>query len=123
SILATVARVRAGERDWSYGIAALDLTTGRFTLSETAESGLGPELARMDPREIVVADALFGDPALAPLWREFGPAVTPIAREGLDGASAERRLKQFYGVATLDGFGTFTRAEIAAAAAAIAYVE
>ncbi|RYE27876.1 MAG: DNA mismatch repair protein MutS, partial [Hyphomicrobiales bacterium] len=49
--------------------------------------------------------------------------VTPLARDGLDAASAERRLKEFFGVATLDAFGAFTRAEIAAAGAALAYVE
>ena len=43
--------------------------------------------------------------------------VTPLARDGLDAASAERRLKEFFGVATLDAFGAFTRAEIAAAEA------
>ena len=47
-------------------------------------------------------------------------AVTPLARDGLDPASAERRLKEFFGVATLDAFGTFSRAEIAAAGSALA---
>ena len=32
-------------------------------------------------------------------------------------------MKRFYTVAALDGFGTFSRAELAAASAAIAYVE
>ena len=49
--------------------------------------------------------------------------VTPIAREAGDGAAAERRVCEFYGVETLDGFGAFTRAEIAAAALALAYVK
>ena len=50
-------------------------------------------------------------------------AVTPLAREAGDGAAAERRVCEFYGVETLDGFGAFTRAEIAAAALALAYVK
>ena len=37
--------------------------------------------------------------------------------------AAERRVCEFYGVETLDGFGAFTRAEIAAAALALAYVK
>ena len=49
--------------------------------------------------------------------------VTPLAREAGDGAAAERRVCEFYGVETLDGFGAFTRAEIAAAALALAYVK
>ena len=47
---------------------------------------------------------------------------TPLAREAGDGSAAERRVCEFYGVETLDGFGAFTRAEIAAAALALAYV-
>src|ERR687897_402243 len=50
-------------------------------------------------------------------------AVTPLAREGLDPASAERRIKEFFGVAALDAFGAFSRAEIAAAGSALLYVE
>ena len=49
--------------------------------------------------------------------------ATPLARDGGDSASAERRVCEFYGVETLDGFGAFTRAEIAAAALALAYVK
>ena len=49
--------------------------------------------------------------------------VTPLARDGGDGVAAERRVCEFYGVETLDGFGAFTRAEIAAAALAFAYVK
>ena len=49
--------------------------------------------------------------------------ATPLARDGGDGAAAERRVCEFYGVETLDGFGAFTRAEIAAAALALAYVK
>ena len=43
------------------------------------------------------------------------------ARRG--GASAERRIKDYFGLATLDGLGALSSAEIAAAAAAIFYIE
>ena len=49
--------------------------------------------------------------------------MTPLGRDGGEGASAERRLQEFYGVATLEGFGGLTAAEIAASACAILYVE
>ncbi|WP_342359467.1 DNA mismatch repair protein MutS [Terrarubrum flagellatum] len=123
SLLVAVARTRAGENLWSYGLAAVDITTGAFSLSETQQAGLGAELARLDAKEIVVPDSIFDDPELKALWREIRASVTPIPREGFDGASAERRLLDFYGVSTLDGFGRFSRAQIAAAAAAIVYVE
>lgn len=40
-----------------------------------------------------------------------------------DSATAEGRISRYYGVGTLDGFGSFSRAELAAASAAVSYVE
>ncbi len=123
NLFLAVARRRLSETDWAYGLAALDISTGRFALSETDGPGLAAEIARLEPREILLPDAVLEDPALAGLWRETRAAVTPLAREGLDPASAERRLKDHFGVATLDAFGAFSRAEIAAAGSALYYVE
>jgi DNA mismatch repair protein MutS len=49
--------------------------------------------------------------------------VTPLPAAWFDGATAAERLSAYFGVATLDGFGSFSRAALAAAAAALAYVE
>ena len=54
---------------------------------------------------------------------EMRVPATPLARDAGDGSAAERRLCEFYGVETLDGFGAFARAEIAAAALALSYVK
>ena len=50
-------------------------------------------------------------------------SVTPLPAAWFDGATAAERLSAYFGVATLDGFGSFPRAALAAAAAALAYVE
>ncbi|MFL5223481.1 MAG: DNA mismatch repair protein MutS [Microvirga sp.] len=123
NLLVAVARRKASDEGWAYGLAALDISTGRFALSETDAAGLAAEIARLEPREIVVPDQILDDPELRNLWRETRAAVTPIARDGLDPAAAERRLRDFFGVATLDSFGAFSRAETAAAGAALHYVE
>jgi len=123
SLLVAVARRKTGEAAALYGLAAIDISTGRFTVMETPQERLGIEFSRLEPREIVCPDAIHDDPELKDFWREIAVPVTPLARDGLDAASAERRLKEFFGVATLDAFGAFSRAEIAAAGAALAYVE
>jgi DNA mismatch repair protein MutS len=69
-----------------------------------------------------VSDALYGDPELAPYLRSL-PALTPLTRDVFDGATAERRLASFFGVATTAAFGAFSRIELVAAAAAVTYVE
>jgi DNA mismatch repair protein MutS len=121
--LVAVARRRASEGAWCYGVASVDISTGHFAVSEADELGLAAEIARLDPREIVLPDTIHDDADLAGLWRGTSAALAPVARDGLDPASAERRLKEFFGVSTLDSFGAFSRAEIAAAGAALAYVE
>ncbi|MET0428128.1 MAG: DNA mismatch repair protein MutS, partial [Microvirga sp.] len=123
NLLLAVSRRRASETGWCYGLAALDISTGHFVVSETDGPGLPAEIARFEPREILVPDVIHDDPELAAFWREASAAVTPLSREGLDPASAERRLKDHFGVATLDAFGSFSGAEIAAAGAALLYVE
>ncbi|SEG42296.1 DNA mismatch repair protein MutS [Bosea lathyri] len=123
SLLVAVARRKLSDAGALYGLAAIDISTGRFSVMETPQDRLAIEFARLEPREIVCPDAIHDDPELKEFWREVSVPVTPLAREGLDAASAERRLKEFFGVATLDAFGAFSRAEIAAAGAALAYVE
>jgi DNA mismatch repair protein MutS len=106
-----------------YGLATVDISTGAVILSETDEAGLAPEIARLEPSEIVAPQSLFDEPAFARLVAETKTPATPMGREAGDAAAQERRVREFYGVETLDGFGAFSRAEIAACALALAYVE
>src|SRR6516225_1391436 len=79
-------------------------------------------IARLEPGEIIVSDALYGDATLAPYLRAL-PAVTPLARDVFDGATAERRLATYFGLSTTESFGALSRLELTAAAACISYVE
>jgi DNA mismatch repair protein MutS len=124
NFLLAVARARTasvGPGD-GYGLAWVDISTGEFRVAETDGTRLSADIARVDPREIVVSDVLYSDPALAEFWRGFR-AVSPTPRDLFDGASAERRLAAYFGVGTLDGFGAFSRLELSAAAAVAGYVE
>jgi DNA mismatch repair protein MutS len=120
--LLAVARARSSSDESRYGLAWVDISTAEFRITECDRAGLSAEIARLEPGEIIVSDALYGDTELAPFWRSL-PAVTPLARDVFDGASAERRLANFYAVATSDAFGNLSRLEITAAAACITYVE
>ncbi|MBL8573759.1 MAG: DNA mismatch repair protein MutS, partial [Hyphomicrobiaceae bacterium] len=122
--LLAVARTRGGsEADDRYGLAAIDLSTGAFRVAETGREALAAEIARLEPAELVVPDQLADDDGLKPLWRSIRAAFSPVARAFFDGATAAERLAQYFAVATLDAFGSFTRAELAAAAGAVAYVD
>jgi len=95
------------------GIAACDISTGRMELEECAPDRLGAALARLGASEIVAPEA----------WTD-GPA-TAVPRPHADFSSddGEKRLKAVHGVATLDGFGQFSRAMLAAAGGLIAYLD
>jgi DNA mismatch repair protein MutS len=123
SILLGVGRMRIDETRHAYGLAEVDISTGRFVLSECEGEQLAAEIARIDPREIVLPDAIRDDPALGSLWREVRAAVARVARDGVDSASAARRVAGYYGVSALDGFGQFSKPELIAAATVLTYVE
>jgi DNA mismatch repair protein MutS len=120
--LAAIARARtSADGESRFALAFLDISTGEFRLAECDRNNLPAELARLEPGEIIVSDALYGDTDMAPLLRTL--PVTPVGRDVFDGATAERRLASYFAVATTDAFGALSRLELTAAAACITYVE
>ena len=104
------------------GLAWIDISTAEFSVTECSTAELGATLARINPTEAIVPDAIHTDPEFAETLRSLA-AVTPVTRDVFDGATAERRLCDYFAVATMDGFGTLTRLETTAAAAAVTYIE
>ncbi len=97
----------------SCGLAACDISTGAMVLEEFPPERLGAALARIGASEIVVPEDWSHDPA--------DGVRRPPASFASD--AGEARLKTVHGVATLDGFGQFSRAMLAAAGGLIAYLE
>jgi DNA mismatch repair protein MutS len=122
--LLSVARARLSSvgEEARFALAWIDISTGEFRITECDWLSLAAEIARLEPSEIIVSDALFADAELAPYWREL-TAVTPLTRDVFDSATAERRLTSFFAVATSEAFGALTRLELTAAAACVTYVE
>jgi DNA mismatch repair protein MutS len=102
-------------------LAWVDISTGEFRVMPCPLVRLGPEMARLCPREVVVSEAKEAD--LAGIVTESGAALTPLARASFDSASAEKRLCGLYAVGTLESFGAFTRAEVSAMGAIVDYLE
>ncbi|MBO9498693.1 MAG: DNA mismatch repair protein MutS [Novosphingobium sp.] len=108
NMLAAVCEVRG-----TVGIAACDISTGRMELEECAPERLGAALARLGASEVVAPD----DWADAP-----GDSITR-PRTAFASDEGEAALKRLHGVGTLDGFGSFTRAMLAAAGGLLAYLD
>jgi len=121
--LLAVARARSSaSEDTRFALAWIDISTGEFRVAECERASLSAEVARLEPGEIIVSDALFSEADLAGFWRSL-PAVTPLGRDVFDSATAERRLASFFTVATSEAFGALTRLELTVAAACVTYVE
>src|SRR5947207_6538100 len=122
--LLAIVRARPSSADGAgvFAPAFLDISTGEFRVTECDRAALAAEVARLEPGEVIVSDALYADPDLAPYLR-LHPTVMPLARDVFDGATAERRPVSFFAVATTQAFGTFSRLELTAAAACVTYLE
>ncbi|MFD1744752.1 DNA mismatch repair protein MutS [Rhizobium helianthi] len=120
--LMALARIKGGGEQ-QLALAWIDISTGVFRLAETTQLRLLADILRIEPRELIVADTVFYDEELKPTFDILGRVAVPQPGVLFDSATAEERIARYFGVGTLDGFGSFTRAELAAAAAAVAYVE
>ena len=111
-----VAIQRGGER---FGIAALDIGSGRFTVTEVAgREALAAELERLDPAELLLPEATDFEPAVA---ERPGARRRPPWEFELD--SARRALCEQFQTHDLAGFGCdHLDLALAAAGALLAYV-
>jgi DNA mismatch repair protein MutS len=115
NFLAAFAEVRdAGAIAWA------DISTGEFRVMPSSLIRLGPDLARIAPRELLLNEAQEGE--IVSNMAETGVSVTPLSRGSFDSTNAERRLGQMFGVASLDAFGAFDRAEVSAMGALVDYL-
>ena len=103
------------------GFAWVDVSTGDLTVTTCPRVGLGPMLARLGPREVLVADALESE--LREVVAEAGAVATPLARASFDSSAAEARVAAALGAREIDGFGSFGRAELGALGAIVDYLE
>ncbi|WP_026352266.1 DNA mismatch repair protein MutS [Yoonia vestfoldensis] len=102
-------------------LAWVDISTGAFHVMPCAGAKLGPELARLTPREVIVVDSAQGD--WAGLVSESGATLTTLGAAAFDSTAGEKRLCALFKVGSLDAFGAFERAEIAAMSAVAEYLE
>ncbi|KEO87723.1 DNA mismatch repair protein MutS [Erythrobacter longus] len=108
NLLVALAEVRG-----TIGLAACDISTGAMVLEECAPELLLASLARLGASEVVVPED----------W-QYGPDdVVGHNRSAFSSNEGEQRLKSLHGVSTLDGFGEFSKAMLAAAGGLVAYLD
>ncbi len=106
-----------------FGVAWMDVSTGTLQTQASDEAGLMAIIARLAPGEILISETVVARDGLSDLAADWRDVMTVEPASRFDSDNARRRLEQIFGVGTLDSFGNFCRAEIAAAGALVTYVE
>ena len=116
NFLAAFAQVREAS-----ALAWVDISTGAFLVMSCAPARLSPELSRLAPREVILADG--DDAGWQTIVRESGASPTLLGKAAFDSTNGQKRLCGLFGVETLDAFGSFDLAQIAAMSAIADYLE
>ncbi|MDT2078177.1 MAG: DNA mismatch repair protein MutS, partial [Planktomarina sp.] len=101
-------------------LAWLDISTGDVRYSPCSAVRLGPELARLEPAEVLISDT--ATPEFLEIISGAGAAATLLSQSMFDSVSGMEQLSAAFGVKTPGGFGDFGRADIAALGALIEYL-
>ncbi|CAN5558398.1 DNA mismatch repair protein MutS [soil metagenome] len=118
NFIAALAQVKSEEM---LALAFCDISSGELGVMPVKPGRLAADLAGLAPGEIIVADGACDDIHRAVL-DDAGPPVTPLPASRFDSAEGEKRLKDYFGVKALEGFGSFTRAELSALGGLLDYV-
>ncbi|MHA1127694.1 MAG: DNA mismatch repair protein MutS, partial [Alphaproteobacteria bacterium] len=102
-------------------ISWVDVSTGDFHVTPISRVTVGPTLARLAPREVLATESIAE--TLRETVEESGAALTPLSAASFDSTAAEGRLTDLFRIKSLDAFGNFERAEIAAMGAIVDYLD
>ena len=116
--LACLARVADG-----MGLAWVDMSTGEFYLQPISQHNLPAALERVQAKELVISDKLQHDSNLFECFAPYKDILTVQPHARFDASNAQERLEGLFGVTTLESFGGFHRAEIAAAGTLVDYID
>ena len=111
------------------GLAALDVSTGLFKVTEisgdNAEILLRDELEKLDPKEILIPDSKLGETSGIPPWSANGKTYLHACEDWTFSFSeAYRKLTAHFKTSSLEGFGCENlRHAVSAAGALIHYLQ
>ena len=119
--------VYQGKDEKEVALASLDISTGDFEICQFPARDLAGELTRLMPREILVSDKSLepgkSENDLQAVATQMGATLSPQPAVSFDSRAGTAQLKKHLKVEALEGFGSFSRLELAATAALLRYVE
>ena len=112
-----------GRAQDTLSIAVTDISTGVFFIMPTSLDHLDANIARLSPGELLLTDSMLDDDGVSAALFDWRETLTPRPSQDFDSTAGKKRLKNLFDVATLDGIADFSRADLAAAGALVAYME
>lgn len=116
--LAALAEVRG-----DLALSWLDISTGGFLVQLVDENSLISTLARIEPGELLVTEQIIQSKNLMKLLNYWKDSLVTLPSNKFDSEAGRKRLETIFDVALLDGFGEFSRPEVAACGGLMSYVE
>ena len=116
--LAAVGRARD-----DVSLAVVDISTGEFQIVPTDLRRLDADLARISPGELLLGDTVATDDSIADIFFDWRAVISTLDDQHFDSTRGKRHLQDLFEVSTLDGFAAFTKADLAAAAALLYYLD
>ncbi|MEO0982572.1 MAG: DNA mismatch repair protein MutS [Pseudomonadota bacterium] len=104
-------------------IASCDVSTGAFDVLDIAPETLPDAIAALPVHELLLTEPDLDRPLVRQALDAFSAPVTPRPAGAARAKSGEALLKEAYGVAALDAFGAFSKAELAACGLLLDYVK
>lgn len=121
NFLGALATMRGGSEA---ALAHVDVSTGDLFVRTTTADRLNADLASGPFSELIISETTVVEEKWSSVINELSNRLllTQQPAPFFDRRNAEQRLKEYFDVAALDAFGSFSRVEIAAIGALLAYV-
>lgn len=102
--------------------AVIDISTDQFYTNTVAQNDFLSILSRFDPKEILIPEKLENSLWLKELKQYSNSYITVLPDAKFNPIIEQRRLENYFDIATLDGVGHYNASEISACGSVIEYV-
>ncbi len=115
--------VSLGRVQKEIALAVTEMSTGEFFILPSKAGRLDADLARLQPGELLVSSDMLNDDTISAGLFDWRSIISPMDKSRFDSSFGSRKLQELFDVSTLDGFASFSRADLAAAGALVDYLE
>jgi len=110
------------KNDNEIALSYADITTGEFAVLNCSIDSLSSNIARLNPKEILISETLYQAPVMAKIIADWKRQISTHVSSFFDVTKCERVLKNFFKINSLESLGNFSKSLIAASGAVVEYI-